>query len=245
MSETKTELNDIILSKSGGDFSSFKKILLAVATFAVLLIIVVVAMSTFTDNKGGLTNTLKNDQEMKIIPPEPDTITQSKSELFKPAVISSDEPTIVEAAPLDLEETVEQVTQSVPVFEEPVIEPAKEEKVTVVEDPYKEIEAPIVIKPVTTKAKVVVPVKKASSTKTIANKHYVQVGSFAKAKPNKKLIKKIKDNNFDYALKRVNVRGTMVTKLLIGPFDSYREARKAKEVIKQKIEAGAFIYKAQ
>ena len=42
MDNTKNELNDIILNKGGGGFSGFKKVLLAIATFAVLLIIVIV-----------------------------------------------------------------------------------------------------------------------------------------------------------------------------------------------------------
>lgn len=249
MSDTKTELNDIILNKNSGDFSGFKKVLLAVATFAVLLIVVVVIMSTLSDDNAGLATTLKKESQSKIIPPEPDTITQSSSDLFKPAVISADEPAKIEASELDLEATVQEVEEINESVADVVQAPAPAEEVTIVEDPYEKVEvAPIVIKPVTTVKKVTpkkVVKKTKGSKKPVVNKHYVQVGSFVKAKPNKKMIKKITGLGLNYALKRVSVRGTMVTKLLIGPYDSYREARKAQTMIKQKIESSAFIYKAK
>lgn len=241
MSDAKNELNDIILNKNGGDFSGFKKVLLAVATFAVLLIIVVVVMSTLGDDKEGLAKTIDAKKTTKIIPPAPNSTTQDKANLFKPAVISSDDSTQMQAAPLDLEAApVVEEPQEKEVVEtkEPVLPKEKKaEKTTVISDPYDTIETkPITIKPVTTAT---------SNTAVTPKKHYVQVGSFQKFKPSKKLLKKIKANGFSYALKQVKVRGKMVTKLLIGPYNSYREANVAKAKVAAKIEASAFIYKAR
>lgn len=78
--EEKNELNDIILNKSGSNTGS-KKLLLAIATFTLILIIVLVIM-----------NSLKNDEVQKspqaILPPEPTAPTEIINDpLFEPVEV--------------------------------------------------------------------------------------------------------------------------------------------------------------
>lgn len=78
--EEKNELNDIILNKSGSNTGS-KKLLLAIATFTLILIIVLVIM-----------NSLKNDDVQKspqaILPPEPTAPTEIINDpLFEPVEV--------------------------------------------------------------------------------------------------------------------------------------------------------------
>lgn len=78
--EEKNELNDIILNKSGSNTGS-KKLLLAIATFTLILIIVLVIM-----------NSLKNNDVQKspqaILPPEPTAPTEIINDpLFEPVEV--------------------------------------------------------------------------------------------------------------------------------------------------------------
>ncbi|OYZ33636.1 MAG: hypothetical protein B7Y30_09965 [Campylobacterales bacterium 16-40-21] len=78
--EEKNELNDIILNKSGSNTGS-KKLLLAIATFTLILIIVLVIM-----------NSLKHDDVQKspqaILPPEPTAPTEIINDpLFEPVEV--------------------------------------------------------------------------------------------------------------------------------------------------------------
>ena len=240
MPDTKSELNDIILNKSTSSFNGFKKVLLAVASFAVLLIIVVVVMSSINDNKTDLSKT--------ILPPEPKSNTERKSELFK-AVEISQESNNAELKRLEniANEIKQQTLQS-------TIKPEKvDEKVVVnnnnivtIDDPYSPKITPKIVK--TKEVKKVIKDKKTVKTavKTpVQDKKgnwYVQVGSFARLKPHVKLIAKIKRLGFSFKRYKVHTNGKEMTKLLIGPYVTYKSAKKAKKRITAEIEPAAFIY---
>lgn len=121
--EEKNELNDIILNKSGSNTGS-KKLLLAIATFTLILIIVLVIM-----------NSLKNDEVQKspqaILPPEPTAPTEIINDpLFEPVeVIQEGNETAKVAAPqgaTDLNQVAQKIKnesmQNTPVVQNKVIE---------------------------------------------------------------------------------------------------------------------------
>ena len=99
------------------------------------------------------------------------------------------------------------------------------------------------IEPIKTKKvpvkKVTKPIKKVKAKK---GNWYVQVGSFAHLKPHKRLIAKIKRLGFSYKQYKSMVNGKEMTKLLIGPYATNKEARKAKPKIRAEIESAAFIF---
>ena len=241
MPDTKSELNDIILNKSDSSFSGFKKILLAVASFAVLLIIVVVVMSSINGDS-------KNQLATTILPPEPITNTdEAKSELFKSVTVdqenSDDEQKRLESIANEIKQ------QTLP----PVVTPDdKEDSVVVnndeivtIDDPYEEPVKPKKVTPVKTKKVTPVKTKKTTPKKIVKAKKgnwYVQVGSFAHLKPHKRLIAKIERLGFSYRQYKSNVKGKAMTKLLIGPYATNKEAQKAKPKIRAEIESAAFIF---
>lgn len=123
MMEEKNELNDIILNKSGSNTGS-KKLLLAIATFTLILIIVLVIM-----------NSLKNDEVQKspqaILPPEPTAPTEIINDpLFEPVeVIQEGNETAKAAAPQgasDLNQVAQKIKnesmQNTPAVQNKVIE---------------------------------------------------------------------------------------------------------------------------
>ncbi|KIM10506.1 MAG: hypothetical protein KU37_09365 [Sulfuricurvum sp. PC08-66] len=244
MSDTKNELNDIILNKSGNDFSGIKKVLLAVATFAVLLIIVVVIMSAFSDDQGGVANQI-DENTQRVLPPQPDA-----PELFKPAQIveeNSSVPTFVpETAP-----SQEPLSTPVTTIEDPY-EPVtttplstESQQEQPVQTPPAQESKPVAVKP--TPKPLTKPVTKPTSSSKEAQKnlYYLQVGSFQKGTPNAQLLKKITSFGYSYYTQRVTVRDSEVTKLLIGPFETYHEAKEALPTVAKQIEKNAFIYRAK
>ena len=240
MPDTKSELNDIILNKSNSNFSGFKKVLLAVASFAILLIIVVVVMSSI--NGGSSTNLAKT-----ILPPEPTTVQEEKSNLFKPVEVTTEENADEQKRLEAIANEIKQ--QTLP----PVVTPEENnaisnDDIVTIDDPY---EAKAEPKKVVVKKKVI-PTKpivkketQVTKKKTSVSKKgswYVQVGSFARVNPHKRLIAKIKRLGYDYKQYQSTINGKKMTKLLIGPYETYKAAQKAKPTISSEIEAAAFIY---
>ena len=163
--EEKNELNNIILNK-GGSSAGSKKIILAVATLGVTLIVVIMLMNTLT-SKG------TDNLPQAMLPPEPQTkqINHIEDEpLFEEVEVIQD--TNIEADSLD---KIAQKLKKESIKEklEPVVKTVKKEtpKPKIVK---KEVVKPIVKKEVTKKA--VTTTTKISST----GDFYIQVGSFAK-----------------------------------------------------------------
>lgn len=182
--EEKNELNDIILNKSGSNTGS-KKLLLAIATFTLILIIVLVIM-----------NSLKNDEVQNtpqaILPPEPTAPTEIINDpLFEPVeVIQEGNETANGAAPqgtTDLNQVAQKIKnesmQNTPAVQNKVIEPvaaiAPAAKVTV---------QPAAITPTPTpapKAKVAPVVAKAQPVENTKKPHGTAVIKQEKTTPAK------------------------------------------------------------
>lgn len=215
--EEKNELNDIILNK-GNSAGGNKKVILAVATLGVILIIVVMLMNTLTSNDRG--------NLPKPVPlPKPQSIT---SQITEEAV---NEPLFEE---VEVVEEIAPDTASLDAIAQKLKEESLQEKAA----------AKVVKKPVEVKKPVVKPVAKPVVTKkTVApskgKNYYVQVGSFSKYKPNKKFLNSITDRGYEYRFFKVNT----LTKVLVGPFSGEKEARGALRHIRTNIEAGAFLTK--
>jgi len=233
--EEKNELNDIILNKSTHNANN-KKLLLAVATLALILIIVVVIMNSL---KSEGTDNLPQ----AVLPPEP--MTQSESvqndPLFEPVEV------IEEEAPDNdrLNKIAQKLKKESLQKEAPKV---VEEEVVVVEP--EALTPPKVSKKVPTavvKPKVVTPKvlakKKVATPSVEKNRMYVQVGSFSKYAPSATFLKKIKKEGYRYSFHKVQRNGKTINKVLVGPFKSESEARKALGKIRKTIESGAFLTK--
>lgn len=211
------ELNDIILNK-GGATNSNKKIVLAIATLGVILVIVVMLMNSLSSS--GTSNL-----PQAVIPPQPQTQTTdnvANEPLFKEVEIVQES-----SSDADLDMIAQKLKQETfeeeKVFSEPVAV-VKEEKI-VKQEVLKKKAAP----------KVQQPIKKALSTVA----YYVQVGSFSKYKPNKKFLDSIENLGYRYEFHKVK----NLNKVLVGPFSAQKNAKKARSVLRSKVEPGAFLIK--
>ncbi len=245
MADTKSELNDIILNKGTNSFSGFKKVLLAVASFAVLLIIVIVIMSSLNKDD-------KKDLSKTILPPEPTVVEDEKSKLFQSVDIleekGDDEQKRLEAIANEIKNKTlnKEQDQQIPVVDETKSDTKVANDVTTIADPYENVKKEPVKEPKVEPKKEVVKtepkkeVKKEPKLKQ--GTWYVQVGSFAHTNPNKRLIKKIKTLGYSHKQYKIVIKGKEMTKLLIGPYSTYKEAQKAKPQIKKTINPEAFVY---
>lgn len=223
--EEKNELNDIILNKGGGA-SANKKIILAVATLGVILIIVVMLMNTLTSNG-------TNNLPQAVLPPEPkvNVETQVKEEpLFEDIDVLDEES--------QNNDNLDKIAQRLK--QESIIQKEAPEEIKVV--------APVKSTPI---PKAPAPVKKVEKVKPVVAKpavvtspiYYIQVGSFSRFEPNKKFLKSITNNGYSYKYHKVKEGSKTINKVLIGPFDNEKDARKALRAIRTGIEAGAFVVK--
>lgn len=214
----KNELNDIILNR-GSSASSNKKIVLAVATLGVILIIVVMLMSTLTpDAKDNLPQPIPLPQE------EVSTIEKPQEEpLFEEVEV------IQEGSNDNLDQIAQRLKQQSQESKEAIkpVEAKKEEpKVAPKAEPKVEKET------------------KAEAPKLSAeNAYYVQVGSFSKYAPNKKFLDSILAQGYRYKFHKVAKGATVLNKVLVGPFYTEKEARSALRTLRSNIEAGAFLIK--
>lgn len=217
----KNELNDIILNR-GASNGSNKKIILAVATLGVILIIVVMLMSTLTpDAKDNLPQPIPLPQEEANSIPEP-----KEEPLFEEVQVVEENSKNND----NLDEIAQRLKQESQESKQ-IVKPKEIKKVA-------NTKSKIEPKKVST-VKKEVP-KTASSS---ANIYFIQVGSFSKYAPDKKFLDSILSQGYRYKFHKVTNNSKVLNKVLVGPFYNEKEARAALRIIRSNIEAGAFLIK--
>ena len=213
--DDKNELSDIVLNK-GNSSGSNKKLILAVATLGVVLIIVVMLMNSM--NSGSTDNL-----PQAVLPPKPQKEvvqdTPKDEPLFEEVTVMEDDA----SSDADLDKIAQKLKE----------ESAQEEESAPVKA------APVAKKSAKKVTKKAVAKPAVAQTATTSVKYYIQVGSFSKYQPNKKFLSSIKKLGFNYKFHKV---GTL-NKVLVGPFKTRKEANNAKRVLRAKVEPGAFLVK--
>ena len=176
-----------------------------------------------------------------ILPPE----IKKETTLFKDVTISD----------MDKNTPVEENQPKKIVTEDNITKPKKEEvkvetPVRVEETTPKIIEKPKEI----THKKVQKEVVKPKPHKVVTHKksvvikrYYIQVAALTKNSPSHKFLSIIKKEGFEYKILKtdikINGRILKVKKVLVGPYKTYKEAKKHLNKVKQKISSGAFVLK--
>ena len=223
--EEKNELGDIILNKGNKEGGS-KKIILAAATLGIILIVVVLLMNTLSSDN-------QNNLPQNALPPKP-VKENAQADVQKEEPLFEDVEVIDEKGDSE-DQKLEKIAKELKeqsTTEEPEVEEVTSSKTEVKPQP----------KPAVKKS---APVKSAPKKSAARGHYYVQVGSFSKYKPNKKFLSSIKKEGYSYTFHKATVHGRHVTKVLVGPFGSEREARSALSKIRKRIEKGAFLTKIQ
>ena len=220
----ENELNDIILDKKQNSFD-IKKIAL-LAGSVILLLILVIAIVKITSS-----NTNENDEFFENSSPS----TQDQNEFednFEQV------PIIEEDIPIPDEEQ-EKIAPEIEKEEKEIKSQEVEQKISKEEEP---------LKPIAEDKQKEIKKEKTDNKKTITKDqkttkagYYIQVGAFYKYSPNKKFLNKIKKRGYSYIIKTVLKNNKEVKKVLIGPFNSKNEAKRALIEIKSSINKDAFI----
>jgi DedD protein len=225
--EEKSKLSDIVLKK-GDESGDSKKIILTVATLGVILIVVVMLMNTLSsDGEGNLPKA--------ILPQEPEmTSNQTTDEdpLFEEVEIVQEDETYDDS----LTKIAQKLKQESINEEKKIVKDVEPKKVVQTKKIKKPAKPTKVVKKVVTK-KPAKPAKVVKKVVTNSKKFYVQVGSFSTYAPNKKFLKSILAKGYKYKFHKIN----NLNKVLVGPFKSEKDARKALIIIRRDIEAGAFL----
>ncbi len=224
--EEKNELGDIILNKNNKEGGN-KKIVLAAATLGIILIIVVLLMNTLNSDN-------ENNLPQNALPPKPvkeniQANAQKEEPLFEDVEVIDEK---ADAEDEKLEKIAQQLKKQ--------NKPTEIRKIETTTSPKSEIKH---TNRVHNEVKKATPHKITSNKSTLRGHYYVQVGSFTKYKPNKKFLSSIKKAGYNYIFHKASVHGRNVTKVLVGPFKSQGEARKALKKIKQRIQKDAFLTK--
>ena len=237
--EEKNELNDIILNRNSATNSN-KKIVLAVATLGVILIIVVMLMNSVASN-----NT--DNLPQAVLPPKPELSSilpkpAQEEPLFEDVKVMKDE----NQDNNNLDDIAKKLKQESQGTQEKL--PAAKESASKQEQVVKENRVVKDTAKTVTPIKEKAPVEKVATEKVSTDKaivtgaYYIQVGSFSKYEPNKKFLISITDKGYSYTYHNVSKNANEpLNKVLVGPFKSEKEARDALAVIRNSIEAGAFL----
>ena len=242
--ENKNELSDIVLNKDNSSNSN-KKIILAIATLGIILIVVVMLMNSI-NSKG--TSNLPH----AVLPPEPKAQVASENRLDKEPLFE-DVPVVQEKKQEDtnLDHIAQKLKQeSVSTQEKPIKKHVKttpplhkQKKVVKAKSTHKKVKkTPKKVKRNPKKSKVSHTKQVRQTQKKVAiSKHsyFVQVGSFSKYKPNKKFLNSITKLGYKYSYRKVK----NINKVLVGPFNTRKEANKAKALLRSKVVRGAFLVK--
>ena len=240
--EERNELNDIILNKTEQKGSN-KKLLVAIATFAIILIIVVVVMNKLNGPKE---SSLPHAPKQHIIIVE-ELQEPEYEERSVPVIEQSIEHTS-ELLEEDIVEEIDLIPEDNTPLKEPVIEKKSVAKPTHKASSKKETPKPTAksTRPSGKYNPKTKRIEKSKATKPIAatkGSYYVQVGSFAKYSPSKKFLNKIEKYGYTYTYHKVTRNSKTLNKVLVGPFKTKAAAREALPVIKRNVERGAFLTK--
>jgi len=218
--DDKNELSDIVLNKNSATGSN-KKIVLAVATLGIVLIIVIMLMNSMNSSS-------TENLPQAVLPPKPqkEVMQESVQEepLFEEVEVMEDD----NSDDADLDKIAQKLKQESQEIEEvaevaPIVHKKKVIKKTHPKATYKKH----------------VTQTKVSQKATSAVKYYIQVGSFSRYEPNKKFLSSIKRLGYNYTYHKVG----NLNKVLVGPFKTRDAANKAKKRLRAKVEPGAFLVK--
>ena len=234
--DDKNELSDIVLEKDDEKKVKAKRVLIIVSILVILFLIVLLSMKLLNKSDDKKTPNL-------VLPPEPAVAmkkTDKDTELFKQVPIIEENST--------KKDNINKIVKNLKnrATEEKKNEENKKENNRVINNPKKE-EIKTVVEPIVQQVvKKTTPILKKRKIKHLSAKSvkgiYVQVGATSKLTPSKNFLKRIKNEHFSYKLLPININGKKVTKILVGPFKSRKNAEQNLAKIKKSLNKNAFIY---
>lgn len=252
---TQHELNDIMLdsNNASNDDSKKKYLVLGIILVVVfLLTIIIIRLLTDGDKEDAFTSNKAESAEMKKLE-ENSNIEENFQKIINERIKNKEDEETVKTDATS-EEKIEQATTveeqpNSAISESTIDETIKkiEEKTKEVQEEEKAVTKAVETKPVVVKKeepkRTVKDVVKSTTSKDVISGYFVQIGAFTKT-PTTSYINKIRDAGLKYKIYKVDVKGTMYNKVLIGPYSSRADATNNIENIKQKLNlSSAYVLK--
>ncbi len=258
VSKTESELDDILLgaSNSSQNQDNKKKYIILGLVLAVLFLITIIIFrllssetapdDTFNKEKESITQDKPLDnnieqQYQKIVNEKLKSIEdlKTKTEEEKKSITES----------LDLNNIQKEEKKiAMPTASKEDIEKANEIKKDIFDVQKEKVVVEEIVKPKKVEAvKIDKPLVKTPTYKESSSSKpsgiFIQVGAFSKS-IDKEFLKNLEDNNLNYKFYKVNVNGTIFTKVLVGPYNNRNEATSNIDSVKSKLKIkSAFILK--
>lgn len=216
--ENRNELSDILLDNNNSNKPQKIKRVIVIATLLILIFIIVLVIMRFINKPDDSSNTfVPIDANITPVVTIAENITQDvvpNQEVAEDTALTGiDVPKIV-----DIKENIQ-----------PKVVVETRPKVSVIESSVSAND------------------KKPEAIKTVQSAKkgsvYIQVGSFSNTKPNKIFLNSLAKKGYIYLQHDAIVKGAKVTKILVGPYSSDKEARNNLSKLKEDVAKDAFIYK--
>ncbi|MEA1915313.1 MAG: SPOR domain-containing protein [Campylobacterota bacterium] len=253
------ELGDLILDDAQNETDKKKYIILGLALLLlfVLTVLIIKLMTSIDESKTN--NSLIDAPNKELIDQDKALNNTDIEKQYQNIIKKKMEEIKKEEIPLHIEETkkaIEPIKKDTPnkkdIFDmetksENIIKKLKKEEKKAVKEtkPKPTVKKAIELfeeKKQTVKTPVITNFKK-TSTNMKPTGVFIQIGAFSKT-PNDTYLNKIKNNGYQYNLYKVEVKGKLYVKVLVGPFSSKTQAKENLQDIKSKLNAkSAYILK--
>ncbi len=227
MNEDKNELSDIKLQRDNS--SSSKKIILSVATLGAIMLLTIIIINSLSSKKA-------DNLPKRVPPPE---LTQSAQPTTQEPLFEEVE---VEHEGEDKSLSLGDIAKKLKDKSSQESQESQESSNQVAQQaPVPQKEQPQALKQQPKKAE---PTKTQETPKAVQNgSYYIQIGSFERVKPSQKILDATTKLGYSYTFHEVTMNDKKINKVLVGPFNSQKDARDALPAIKNSIEKNAFITK--
>lgn len=256
-------LDDILLDKEKSKFDKIKKIVLLVASLALIFTISIIVMKVLNnqDSEQNISSILPSEPiaEQDIKEPEPlfeqlpldeqESVDNEFDQIVKGIELKAKEEMMSEAEDI-IEKEIDKPSNSAKALasvdkSNQVETPPEEERVGFEKLPENLMQEPT-LKEEPKESIQVEKVEKVDNSEVatvdIPSGWYIQVGAFSKVRDS--YLKNISDSGFNYQLKkRFKDDGSSFTKIMVGPYNSKDEANADLGKVKEKIVKGAYITK--
>ncbi len=251
------------LLMDNGNKNNLKKPLIYGAIAFLIFVIIVIAVAIFQNSKSSNTQLVPAETQPQDVMPQQQT--QPNTQNVSNSMMQTNQNSASQFKPLNVEEAnttnkASENKQNSQINKQNLLTNSKQtvntqnEKNQMKESKVNAVQQNVAQKePVAKTVKKVENIKKREPKKIIKNKvvkgkYYIQVAALMRySKPNRKFLNIIKSNGFNYRFYHtyINKHGQKIkiTKILVGPFASKKDAQKAIKKVKSNITQNAYIFR--
>lgn len=228
------EYSDIMLSSNSNNAVNKKKYLILGLVLVILFLLTIIIIRLVNNDSTQNDSFAKSSEEKSEQTVASENIEEQYQKIINEKLKNIQEE---KEAPVAVEEKIlQEKTAELKTTEEKIVETVEKTKELYVAPKKVALEEPkiIPIKKITPKANTSLVTTKPKGT-------FIQIGAFSKM-PNNKYLSNITKNGFSYNIYKVNINNSLFHKVLIGPYNSKKEAKADESNVKKKLKiSGTYV----